>query len=133
MVEKFRRACRAIVARDRDGIRDGAFAIGYLAPDDSPAMIEAAIDVIQLICEPLVHRGPYDFAASDLPSRAAAQGMELIFKQGLIRPPPPETTFLHRKLAGAFFLCAHIRARVDVNGLIGPFLAPARGPATVRA
>jgi predicted unusual protein kinase regulating ubiquinone biosynthesis (AarF/ABC1/UbiB family) len=124
MVEKYRRTCRAILAHDRDGIRDGAFAIGYLAPDDSPAMIEAAIDVIQLVCEPLVHRGPYDFAASDLPSRAAAQGMELIFKQGLIRPPPPETTFLHRKLAGAFFLCAHIRARVDVNALIGPFVAP---------
>ncbi len=132
MVEKFRSACRAIVERDRNGIRDGAFAIGYLAPDDSPAMIEAAIDVIQLICEPLVHRGPYDFAASDLPSRAAAQGMELIFKQGLIRPPPPETTFLHRKLAGAFFLCAHIRARVDVNALIGPFVAPPRAPATLR-
>jgi predicted unusual protein kinase regulating ubiquinone biosynthesis (AarF/ABC1/UbiB family) len=123
MVEKYRRTCRAILAGHRPGIRDGAFAIGYLAPEDSPAMVEAAIDVIQLVCEPLMHRGRYDFAASDLPSRAAAQGSELIFKQGLIRPPPPETTFLHRKLAGAFFLCAHIRARVDVKALIEPFLA----------
>jgi hypothetical protein len=56
--------------------------------------------------------------------------MELIFKQGLIRPPPPETAFLHRKLAGAFFLCAHIRARVDVNALIGPFVETQRAPAT---
>ena len=132
-VEKYRRTCRAILAGDRSGIRAGALAIGYLAPEDSPAMVEAAIDVIQLVCEPLVHRGPYDFAASDLPSRAAAQGFELIFKQGLIRPPPPETAFLHRKLAGAFFLCAHIRARVDVNGLIRPFLAPERARAPVRA
>lgn len=128
MVEKYRRICRAILARDRAGIRRHAFDIGYLAPEDTKAMVEAAVDVIQLVCEPLVHRGPYDFAASNLPSRAAAQGFELVFRKGLIRPPPPETTFLHRKLAGAFLLCAHIRARVDVNALIRPFLEgePAR-------
>jgi len=132
LVEKYRRTCRAIVARDREGIREGAFDIGYLAPGDSPEMIEASIDVIELTCEPLVHCGPYDFAASDLPSRAAAQGMELIFKKGLIRPPPPETTFLHRKLAGAFFLCAHIRARVDLNRLVTPFLQSPGAAARVR-
>ncbi|MGA8052926.1 MAG: AarF/ABC1/UbiB kinase family protein [Burkholderiales bacterium] len=122
LVEKYRNICRAILKRDRTGIAKHAAAIGYLAPGDSDAMSEAVVDVIQLVCEPLVHRGPYDFAGSDLPSRARAMGFDLIFRKGLLRPPPPETTFLHRKLAGGFFLCAHIGARVDLNRLITSFV-----------
>jgi len=30
--------------------------------------------------------------------------------------------FLHRKLVGSFLLCARIRARVDMRGLLEPFL-----------
>ena len=36
---------------------------------------------------------------------------------------PPETIFLHRKLAGTFFLCARIRARVNAHALILPYLS----------
>jgi hypothetical protein len=39
-----------------------------------------------------------------------------------MRPPPPETIFLHRKLAGTFFLCARIGARVDTHALVAPYL-----------
>ena len=47
---------------------------------------------------------------------------DLLFRQGLLRAPPPQTLFLHRKLVGSFQLCARIGARVDVNALIKPFL-----------
>jgi hypothetical protein len=39
-----------------------------------------------------------------------------------MRAPPPETIFLHRKLAGTFFLCSHIRARVNTRALVAPYL-----------
>jgi hypothetical protein len=39
-----------------------------------------------------------------------------------MRAPPPETIFLHRKLAGTFFLCARIGARVDTHALAAPYL-----------
>jgi len=44
--------------------------------------------------------------------------MELTFKKGFLRPPPPETIFLHRKLGGTFLLCGRIRARVNVRALL---------------
>jgi predicted unusual protein kinase regulating ubiquinone biosynthesis (AarF/ABC1/UbiB family) len=121
-VEKYRRICRAILKRDRTGIRRGAIDIGYLEEDASPAQADAVIDVILLVCEPLTHRGPYDFPHSDLPSRARALGFDLAIRKGLLRPPPPETIFLHRKLVGAFFILARIGARVNAHALVKPFL-----------
>jgi hypothetical protein len=51
-----------------------------------------------------------------------ALGLDLAFRRGLLRPPPPETIFLHRKLVGSFLLLARIGARVDARSLVLPFL-----------
>jgi hypothetical protein len=48
--------------------------------------------------------------------------MDLAFRRGLLRSPPPATIFLHRKLAGSFLLLARIGARVDARALVLPFL-----------
>ena len=130
-VERFRRITRAIVARDRAAIAEQAVAIGYLADDAPPDQVAAVVDVILLVCEPLQHRGRYDFGASNLPARARDFGFDLAFKQGLLKAPPPETMFLHRKLAGMYLLVARLGARVDVRKLIQPLLVevPARANA----
>ncbi|NJN47187.1 MAG: hypothetical protein HC808_12680 [Candidatus Competibacteraceae bacterium] len=122
LVEQYVRLCRAIIADDRTTVRDVAFAIGYLSPDDPAHHIDRAVDLMLLMCEPLRHQGLYDFAHSELPARARALGFELAFQHGFRRAPPPETMFLHRKLVGSFLLCARIGARVDVQALLLPFL-----------
>ena len=122
LVDKFRRITRAVVAKDRATIAHEAVGIGYLARDAPADQVEAVIDVILLVCEPLNHRGRYDFGASDLPSRARDLGFDLVFKRGLLKAPPPETMFLHRKLAGMYLLVARLGARVDVRSLIRPLL-----------
>jgi predicted unusual protein kinase regulating ubiquinone biosynthesis (AarF/ABC1/UbiB family) len=126
-VERYQSITRAVVRGDRARIRALAIEIGYLAPDDSRARAEAVVKLIQLVCEPLRHRGAYDFAASDLPSRVRSLGFDLAFRQGLLRAPPPETLFLHRKLVGSFLLLARIGARVNAQALVLPFLRDARG------
>ena len=123
LVEHYRRITRAIVAEDRTAIAAEAAKIGYLQPGASPARVDAVVDVILLVCEPLRHRGRYDFGKSDLPARARDLGFDLAFKQGLLRAPPPETIFLHRKLVGMYLLVARLGARVDVQKLIQPVLA----------
>jgi predicted unusual protein kinase regulating ubiquinone biosynthesis (AarF/ABC1/UbiB family) len=121
-VARYARICRAIINGDRSGIREAAVDIGYLAPDDPEERVEGVVDLILLSCEPLRHAGCYDFAQSGLPARARALGFDLVFRRGYLRPPPPETVFLHRKLVGSFFLCARLGARVDVQSLILPLL-----------
>ncbi len=117
-VDEYARITRAAMARDHAGVARHAIAIGYAAASDPPENIEATTDLIMLVCEPLRHVGRYDFAASDLPARARALGFDLGVRQGLLRTPPPETMFLHRKLVGSFLLLARIRARVDARALV---------------
>jgi predicted unusual protein kinase regulating ubiquinone biosynthesis (AarF/ABC1/UbiB family) len=122
-VAKYVRITRAVIDGDRDAIAREAIRIGYAAISDAPERVQAVVDVVLLVCEPLRHRGRYDFAASDLPSRVRALGFDLAFRRGLLKPPPPETLFLHRKLVGSFLLLARIGARVDASALVRPFLA----------
>ena len=104
----------------------GALELEFTRPEDRPDRVEGLLDLIELVCEPLRSREEYDFAASDLASRARDAGLDLAFRRGFLRPPPPQVILLHRKLAGTFLLCARIRARVRVRALIEPFLE-ARG------
>jgi hypothetical protein len=53
-------------------------------------------------------------------------GFELAFRRRLLRPPPPETIFLHRKLVGSFLLLARIGAQVDARALVMPYLLKRR-------
>lgn len=121
--DRYARICRAMLDDDIEGVENIATEIGYIHPDDTDDHARQIVNLILMICEPLRCRGAYDFAASDLTARARDAGIDLVFKSGHFRAPPPETIFLHRKLVGSFLLCARIRARVNVRPLIEPFLA----------
>ncbi len=124
-VANYARITRAVIDDDLDTVARYAGEIGYVAADDPPERVRAAVEVIQLVCEPLRHRGPYDFAGSDLPARARSLGFDLALRRGLLRAPPAETMFLHRKLVGSFLLLARIRARVDARALALPLIEAA--------
>jgi hypothetical protein len=124
--------CRGAMRGDRQAVLAAAVAIGYLRRDDPAERVSAALDLMLLVCEPLRHTGPYDFARTTLAVRTRDAGFDLAFRKGFLRAPPAETVFLHRKLAGTFLLSGRIRARVDVRALLLPLLSRAAGPAPSR-
>jgi predicted unusual protein kinase regulating ubiquinone biosynthesis (AarF/ABC1/UbiB family) len=128
---RYAHMCRAVMAGDRDAVRATAIDIGYLPADESEDRAHGLVDLILLVCEPVRHRGVYNFARSNLAARARDAGFDLAFRRGFLHAPPPETVFLHRKLVGSFLLCARIRARVDARALILPFLDMAESPEAV--
>ena len=119
---RYARVCQAMIDDDLDAVRMIATEIGYLSGNEPDEHTQQVISLILMICEPLRYDGVYDFGDSDLMLRARDAGLDLVFKSGHFRTPPPETIFLHRKLVGSFLLCARIRARVDVQATIRPFL-----------
>lgn len=119
---QYRRLFGAGVRADRAALRRGLEEIGFVAAGEREDRVEGLVDLFLIGFEPFRHRGVYDFAASDLATRARERGLELTFKKGFLRPPPPETIFLHRKLGGTFLLCVRINARVNVRSLVQPYL-----------
>ena len=121
--ERYGKISRALIDGDDGATRRYAEEIGYLRSTDSPEHAERVLRVIRLACEPICHRGVYDFGASNLIARARDAGIEMLFNsRGEWKAPPPETVFLHRKLVGSFLACARIRARVRVQDLIEAYL-----------
>jgi predicted unusual protein kinase regulating ubiquinone biosynthesis (AarF/ABC1/UbiB family) len=124
-VANYARISRAVIDGDRRAVAREAVRIGYASADDPPERIDAVVDMCLLVCEPLHHVGRYDFGASNLAARVRALGFELAIRRRLLRPPPPDTLFLHRKLVGSFLLLARLGAQVDARSLILPFLPKA--------
>jgi predicted unusual protein kinase regulating ubiquinone biosynthesis (AarF/ABC1/UbiB family) len=121
--ERYGKISRALIDGDDGATRRYAEEIGYLRSTDSPEHAARVLRVIRLACEPICHRGVYDFGASNLIARARDAGIEMLFNShGEWKAPPPETVFLHRKLVGSFLACARIRARVRVQDLITEYL-----------
>jgi predicted unusual protein kinase regulating ubiquinone biosynthesis (AarF/ABC1/UbiB family) len=124
LVERYRQLFHAALRGDRSAMRAAMLAIGFFAADERDDRVEALLDLFAIGCEPFAHKGVYDFGRSDIMPRARQAGMALTIGKGFLRPPPPETIFLHRKLGGTFLLCARIGARVDVRSMLRPFVEP---------
>ncbi len=114
-VDRYRRITRAILDHDRERVARHAAEIGYLRETDSPRHKELVVDLIMMVCEPLTTDGAYDFGASNLPSRAAAAGLNIVFRSREYRNPPASTAVLHRKLGGSFLLCQRLGARIEMR------------------
>jgi aarF domain-containing kinase len=100
---------------NRDLCRDLSIELGYLTGHESTAMLNAHIDSILTLAEPFVGSAPevYDFEDQTITDRVRAN-IGLMLRERLA-PPPEETYSLHRKLSGAFLLCARLRSKVPAR------------------
>lgn len=119
-VDRYRRITRAILDHDRAAVARCAAEIGYLRDTDSDRHKELVVNLIMLVCEPLTTEGAYDFGNSNLASRAAAAGLDIVFRSREYRNPPAATAVLHRKLGGSFLLCQRLKARVEMRDYLLP-------------
>ena len=106
---------RAAVMRDREACRTYSLKLGYLTGLESPAMLEAHIDSILVLGEPFATEGGYDFRDQTVTDRVR-ENISVMLNERLT-PPPEETYGLHRKLSGAFLLCAKMEAQVPCHDL----------------
>ena len=118
LCRSYARLFRASLDKDRDSLREIAREIGFITDTEEEPAVQALLDLIDLVTEPFRHAGAYDFGSSDLPARAREKSLSLVFRHRFLRPPPPETLFLQRKLGGTFLLCLRLRSRVDARSLL---------------
>ncbi|OQO03599.1 hypothetical protein B0A48_10264 [Cryoendolithus antarcticus] len=102
---------------DRATCLSRSIELGYLTGEESKAMLDAHVDSILVLAEPFHEGGGevYDFKDQTITDRVRAN-IGLMLRERL-RPPPEETYSLHRKLSGAFLLCARLGSRVEAQGM----------------
>ncbi|KAL2191762.1 ABC1-domain-containing protein [Thermothelomyces heterothallicus CBS 203.75] len=117
------RLLEAASRADRAAVKDLSEQLGYLTGHESRAMLDAHVTSVLTLAEPFLRDAPdvYDFRDQTITERVKAQIPVMIRER--LAPPPEETYSLHRKLSGAFLLCARLGSRVRCRELFEEALA----------
>ena len=102
---------------DRAAVKSLSEELGYLTGHESRTMLDAHVTSVLTLAEPFMESAPevYDFRGQTITERVRAQIPVMIHER--LAPPPEETYSLHRKLSGAFLLCARLGSRVRCREL----------------
>ena len=116
-IDPYIRTLIAASQNDRGAIRDLSIQLGYLTGTESKAMVDAHVQSVLTLGEPFGDGAPevYQFQNQTVTDRV--RGLIPVMVRERLTPPPEETYSLHRKLSGAFLLCARLGSRVRCREL----------------
>ena len=111
---------------DRATVRDLSIQLGYLTGHESHTMLNAHVDSVLTLAEPFMETAPevYDFRGQTITDRV--RSFIPVMLRERLSPPPEETYSLHRKLSGAFLLCARLGSRVKCRDMFVHAMGKAR-------
>lgn len=116
-ISTYSRLLAAASRSDKETVIKLSLELGYLTGHESKAMINAHVSSVLTLAEPFLDSSPeiYDFRDQTITERV--KSLIPVMLRERLSPPPEETYSLHRKLSGAFLLCARLGSRVPCREL----------------
>ena len=78
-------------------------------------MVDAHVDAVMIVGEPFQSSGPFNFERQETVKKI--NELVPVMLKHRLTPPPEESYSLHRKLSGAFLLCAKLGAQVSCKSM----------------
>lgn len=119
--EGYRAVLSAAIQGDWPSAHESGMRMGLIGADTPPRIEQLLRETIELTVEPMRHEGAYDFGATDLAPRLRDKAVALR-TGGFTQTPPPAAVFIHRKIGGLHLIASKLRARVNVDALVQPYL-----------
>jgi len=110
-VDKYIKVIEGAADGDRQKVLDYSRELGFLAGYETKAMEDAHVDAVMILGEAFRCDGPFDFGQQDT-TRRIHKLIPVMLSQRIC-PPPEESYSLHRKMSGAFLLCAKLGAKIE--------------------
>lgn len=130
IVDQYRRLFRSGLSGDADGVRHAALEIGFVAAESEPRHQDAIFGMIEMAFAAMREKSVFDFGDTTL-SRKMNDAGSALAADGFVPPPVPmDVLYIQRKFGGTFMLASRLKAKLDMNALIGRFVV---GPEYVAA
>lgn len=122
-ISQYVRLLESASRSDREGVKKYSEGLGYLTGHESRTMLDAHIQSVLTLAEPFLDSAPevYDFKDQTITERVKELIPVMLHER--LAPPPEETYSLHRKLSGAFLLCARLESKVRCRDLFASSVA----------
>lgn len=110
-VNKYIKIIEGAAKGDRQQVLEYSQVLGFLTGYESKVMKDAHVEAVMVLGEAFRHNEPFDFGTQDTTRRV--QKLIPVMLSHRLCPPPQETYSLHRKMSGAFLLCAKLGAKIN--------------------
>ena len=114
-VDKYIRIIRGAADGDRESVLKWSRELKFLTGYETKMMENAHVDAVCILGEAFSHNAEFDFGQQKTTKRI--NDLVPVMLKYRLTPPPEETYSLHRKMSGAFLLCAKLKAKINCKSL----------------
>ncbi|PIK54381.1 putative aarF domain-containing protein kinase 4 [Apostichopus japonicus] len=114
-VDTYMKIIRGASTGNKDAVLENSIKLGFLTGYETKVMQQAHVEAVMILGEPFALEGDFDFAVQDTTRRIQVLLPDMVDNR--LTPPPEETYSLHRKMSGAFLLCAKLGANIPCKSL----------------
>lgn len=122
----YKRLIRAVIAQDDDAVIAAADLLGYEASAASKDYQRLLVRIFYIALEPFSFDGEYDFYSARISQRLSELTDDAYGFKEFWQTPPTEILYLHRKLGGMYLLSTRLRARVNCQQQVLPWIKTLR-------